>query len=44
MKRWLQQRQCQHHTTITITITSTSTIPSDSGTDASHHTLLQHGS
>jgi hypothetical protein len=40
MKRWLQQLQCQHHTTMTIT----SAILSDPGTDASHHTLRQHGS
>jgi hypothetical protein len=40
MKRWLQQLQCQHHTTMTIT----STILSDPGIDPSHHTLRQHGS
>jgi hypothetical protein len=40
MKRWLQQRQRQHHTTMTIA----SAILSDPGTDTSNHTLRQHGS
>jgi hypothetical protein len=40
MKRWLQWRQCQHHTTMTIA----SAILSDPGIDTSHHTQRQPGS